>query len=199
MQNCYTCGKLLFGNKVLGQIGFSIYYFCSEKCRNAAWNKAGVKNADSTAVSSSGGEAGTDYRSLSREKAYKSGAPSKIIVQGAEFNYSAKTDRVTIKIQSIHNTSDEKTGTLRLEFFLSKSGLYRPGGIPSGVTLAVSSEYEPLRKNYSYTNVTSIALKKHTPKPGTYQPVLFVTELNEDGNWRTAGFANFPQPLKWNF
>lgn len=108
MQNCYTCGKILFGNKVLGQIGSSIYYFCSEKCRNAAWSKSGVKSGDSPAVASSGSESGTNYRSLHRTESSKSGAPSKIVVQGAEYNYSAKTERVTIKVQTIRNASDEK-------------------------------------------------------------------------------------------
>ena len=50
MLTCYHCGKILFGKKVLGQVGSSIYYFCSEKCRSAVWNKAGVKNPEDAAV-----------------------------------------------------------------------------------------------------------------------------------------------------
>lgn len=198
MLTCYHCGKILFRKKVLGQVGSSIYYFCSEKCRSAVWNKAGVKNLEDATVSSEEIKTGSNYNSFNRTKVCKSGSPSKLSVQGAEYSYSAKTDRVTIKVQNISNTSDSMTGMLRLELFLSKNGIYQPGASVSGVTLAVSSEYEPLKKNYNYTNVTSASLKKNTPKTGTYQPVLFVKELNEDGNWYVAGFANFPSPQKWN-
>ena len=45
MLTCYHCGKILFGKKVLGQVGSSIYYFCSEKCRSAVWNKAAFEKS----------------------------------------------------------------------------------------------------------------------------------------------------------
>ena len=68
MLTCYHCGKILFGKKVLGQVGSSIYYFCSEKCRSAVWNKAGVKNLEDATVPSEEDAMGKALQDLSLKK-----------------------------------------------------------------------------------------------------------------------------------
>lgn len=196
MQNCYCCGKILFGKKVLGEVGGDVFYFCSEKCRSITWNRIGVKKTDSLDTSYSDinenqRKSNSDNRTESRV-----GVPSKTLVEGAEYTYSAKTDRVTIKIRTLINKSAESTGSLRFELFFSKDGKYS-GRSLNGVTLAVSSIYKPLKKNYNYTDITSTVLKSNSPKPGTYQPILFVKELNQDGKWYVSSFVNFPNSQKW--
>ena len=193
MQSCYNCGKLLLGKKVFGQIGSAMYNFCSEKCRMATWTKIGVKGNDSMDFSESDFNSGSSANySQKKDTGSKSGSTSALIVEGAEYSYSAHTNRVTMKIKSLQNKSGGKTGSLRFELFMSKSGPFEGGAKPQGFTLAVSSVYEPLRINSAYSNITSTVLASEEKKSGTYQPVILVKELNEDGTWHIAAWANFP-------
>lgn len=197
MQTCYNCGKILLGKKVFGQIGSSMYNFCSDKCRMATWTKIGVKGDNSmdfnTSDTSTKGSTGYSQK---KETGSKSGSPSVLIIQGAEYSYSAHTNRVTMKIESIMNKSGAKTGTLRIELFMSKDGPYSKGASLKGFTLAVSSTYEPLRVNSAYSKVTSTVLASDSKKSGTWQPIIFIKELNEDGTWHIAAFANFAKKEK---
>lgn len=195
MKTCYNCGKIIFMNKVFGQIGENMYTFCSEKCRSSTWHKIGVKSNDSMEASSKDADDHTGHSYERKEAGEKSGAPSKLILDGASYSYSARTDRVTISIQSLKNKSGEKTGTLKFELFMSKTGAFKPGEKSAGFTMASSATYEPLRVNSAYSNVTSTT-RPLEKKSGTYTPVIFVRELNEDGKWHIAAFANFPQKEK---
>ena len=195
MQSCYYCGKLILGRKCMGQIGNNMHTFCSEKCRSSAWVKAGEKRfstSDSQNDSNnSGDQSGSSFSSG------RSGV-STLAVSGAEYEYSAKTDGVTIQIAKLENKSSWQTGKIRLELFLSKSGGYVKGQQLSGFTLAISNTYQPLRKHYSYTAMKTTAHLYEKPKAGTYQPVLLVREEDEEGRWRVAAFVNFPGTLKWS-
>lgn len=191
MQTCYNCGKILLGKKVFGQIGSSMYNFCSEKCRSATWAKIGVKNNYSMDFNTSDSQPGDSISfTVKKETGSKSGSTSLLVINGAEYSYSAATNRVTMKIRSLENKSGGKTGSLRFELFMSKSGPYERGAKLSGFTLGVSSTYEPLRVNSAYSNVSSTVLAEEK-KSGSYQPILFVKELNDDGTWHIAAFANF--------
>ena len=130
-----------------------------------------------------------------KENGVKSGSPSKLIIQNAEYSYSAKSDRVTIKIGSLQNKSGGKSGSLRFELFMSKTGPYAPGSKISGFTLGISNTYEPLRVNSAYTNITS-TVRSLEKKSGSYRPILFVKEQNEDNSWKIAAYANFPKTEK---
>lgn len=197
MKTCYNCGKILFTSKVLGQIGDNMYTFCSDKCRTATWHKIGIKDRNS--LDSSEADIDADNASTAtfekKETGAKSGAPSKLVIQNAEYSYSAKSDRVTIKIGSLQNKSGGKSGTLRFELFMSKTGPYAPGTKIAGFTLGVSNTYEPLRVNSAYSNITS-TVRPSEKKSGSYRPILFVKEQNEDGSWKIAAFANFPNTEK---
>lgn len=190
MKTCYNCGKIIFTNKVFGQIGNNMYTFCSDKCRSATWHKIGVKADDSMDFNSSDTDDDVGYRYEEKETGAKSGAPSKLEVENAEYSYSARTDRVTIKVGTLKNRSGGKTGSLRFELFMSKTGPYVPSAKLTGYTMATSSTYEPLRVNSAYSNVSS-TMRPSEKKSGTYRPVLFVKELNEDGSWKLAAYANF--------
>ena len=192
MQSCYYCGKLILGRKLMGQIGNNMHTFCSEKCRSSAWVKAGEKKPSTTEEST------TQTSSSQGTTQSASRGVSVLAIDGAEYEYSAKTDGITIKIAKIENKSSWMTGNLRIELYLSKSGTYSKGQTLSGFTLAVSSTYSPLRKHYSYTGVTTTARIYEKPKAGTYQPILFVKEEDESGRWRVAGYVNFPNSLKWS-
>lgn len=193
MQTCYNCGKILLGKKVFGQIGSAMYNFCSDKCRMATWTKIGVKGNDSMDFSDRDFNSGSNVNySQKKETGSKSGSPSALVIQGAEYSYSAHTNRVTMKIKTLQNKSGGKTGSIRFELFMSKSGPYERGTKLTGFTLAISSTYEPLRINSAYSNITSTVLASSEKKSGTYQPIIFVKELNEDGNWHIAAYANFP-------
>ena len=191
MQTCYNCGKILLGKKVFGQIGTAMYNFCSEKCRMATWTKIGVKGDDSMDYNENDIKDSGVPHFNSKAEGSKSGLPSVLNIEGAEYSYSAHTNRVTIKISSIQNKTGKKTGSLRIELFMSKDGPYSKGAKLSGFTMAVSSTYEPLRINSAYSNVSSTVLASDSKKSGTYQPVIFIKELNDDGTWKIAGFANF--------
>ena len=197
MKTCYNCGKILFTSKVLGQIGDNMYTFCSDKCRTATWHKIGVKERNS--LDSTESEIDIDNASTAsfekKENGVKSGSPSKLIIQNAEYSYSAKSDRVTIKIGSLQNKSGGKSGSLRFELFMSKTGPYAPGSKISGFTLGISNTYEPLRVNSAYTNITS-TVRSLEKKSGSYRPILFVKEQNEDNSWKIAAYANFPKTEK---
>lgn len=192
MATCYTCNKLIFSKKVIGAIGNDLYYFCSDRCKQQAFKKIGVKDVDfldTTERSSLDERKGaSDKRKLDFKDSYN---VSKIEVSGAEFSYSAKTDRVTIKVKSLVNKSNEKTGSLRFELFLSKKGGYH-GKQLEGTTFAITSVYEPLRKNYNYSDISSTVLKRNDVKGGSYYPTLFIKELLDDGNWHIASYVNFP-------
>ena len=198
MQSCYYCGKLILGRKIMGQIGNNMHTFCSEKCRNTAWIKAGEKKASSGGEGEVAGTASTDSSESSVSVSSGRSGVSVLAVSGAEYEYSAKTDGVTIKIAKLENKSAWMTGKLRLELFLSKSGAYSKGEQLSGFTLAVSNTYQPLRKHYSYTAMKTTAHLYEKPKAGTYQPVLFIREEDDEGRWRVAGYVNFPGTLKWS-
>ncbi len=137
----------------------------------------------------------TGYRHETKESGAKAGAPSKMEIVNAEYSYSARTDRVTLKIGALRNRSGEKTGSIRFELFMSKTGPFSPGTKLSGYTMAVTSVYEPLRVNSAYSNVTS-TMRPIEKKSGTYRPVLFVRELNEDGDWKLTAYVNFSAPEK---
>ena len=197
MQTCYNCGKLLLGKKVFGQIGSEMYNFCSDKCRTATWHKIGVKDSTSMDFNSSDIDTdGTPSFTSKKENNQKAGGTSAIAITGAEYTYSAHTNRVTIKIQTVQNKSGQKTGSLRFELFMSKDGPYTKGSKLSGFTLAQSNTYEPLRVISAYSNITSTVLASDAKKSGTYQPVIFVKELNEDGTWHIAAAANFANKEK---
>lgn len=197
MLTCYCCGKLLLGKKILGQVGPAVYQFCSESCRNKTWNKIGVQDPSTLEVSSKEIMDESKVNYVRKNVVVKSGSASSVQISGAEYTFDKKTDRVTMKVKYIGNKNSGTTGVLKLELFLSKSGKYSEGASLSGVVLAESNTYDPLKKNYSYSDVVSVVRKKNTPKPGSYQPVLFVRELNEDGSWKIAGFVNFPSCQRW--
>lgn len=197
MQTCYNCGKILLGKKVFGQIGTAMYNFCSDKCRMSTWTKIGVKGNDSMDFNTTDiAKDSTQGYSSKKESGSKSGSTSALAIQGAEYSYSAHTNRVTMKIKSVENKSGGKTGNLRFELFMSKDGPYTKGAKLTGFTLAVSSTYEPLRINSAYSNINSTVLASSSKKSGTYQPIIFVKELNDDGTWHIAAFANFPSKEK---
>lgn len=177
-------------NKVFGQIGDQMYVFCSEKCRSATWHKIGVKASDTLENSSADTEINTGYSYEKKETGAKSGAPSQLILDGCEYSYSARTDRVTISVASLKNKSGAKTGNLRFELFMSKTGPFKPGQKTEGYTMAASTAYEPLRVNSAYTNIKS-TMRPLEKKSGTYTPVIFVREYNEDGDWHISAYANF--------
>ncbi|MBQ1628477.1 MAG: hypothetical protein II098_04875 [Treponema sp.] len=195
MKTCYNCGKIIFMNKVFGQIGDKMYTFCSEKCRSATWHKIGVKADDSLENSAPTAIDNTGYSFEHKESGLKSGSPSQLILEGAEYSYSARTDRVTISILALKNKSREKTGNLRFELFMSKSGPYKPDQQPEGYTMAASTNYEPLRSSSAYSNIKS-TMRPLEKKAGVYNPVIFVREFNEDGEWYIVAYANFPKKEK---
>lgn len=199
MNSCSCCGKIIFGNSIISTIGSKTYYFCSEKCKNALLSRNNMSTSSGMVSTSSNFNSDKSYKAQKRKISQKSGTPSKIVISGAEYSFDGKTDRVTMKIKSIVNESDEMTGNLRIELFLSKSGPYKRGIKLEGGTIAVSSEYDALRAGYSYNNVVSTVLKKSAMKTGKYLPIFFVKELNEDGLWHIAGFLNFMQIQKWIF
>lgn len=199
MRQCSCCGKIIFGNSLYSAIGSKTYYFCSEKCKNVIWARNNFKSSAEATSASSNFNADKNYKHQDRKILAKSGSPSKITIDGAEYTFLGKTDRITMKLQSIVNESDETTGNLKIELFLSKSGPYKRGAKLEGATVAVSTEYDPLKKGYSYNNITSTVLLKPALKSGKYLPIFFVRELNEDGNWHIAGFLNFREVQKWVF
>lgn len=192
MAKCYNCGKLILTKKVMGLIGNKMEVFCSERCRNAAWHSLNGKNEG---ISESGNVPSISLKS-SGQSAPES--VSSFLILGSEFEYSAKTDGITITVGKLENKSSWQTGKIRLELFFSKDGPYKTGGKVSGTTIAVSNEYAPLKKNYSYFNMKTQAKLYDRPKPGLYTPILFVKELCSDEKWHIAGFVNFPSKHKWS-
>lgn len=190
MQTCYYCGNVILGRKIMGLVGGTMRTFCSDRCRSASWIKAENKSPSNEA---SGLKTEKYISSKNEQKSVSS-----LAISGAEYEYSAKTDGITIRIKKLENKSEWATGKLRLELFASKSGEYRKGSSVSGTTIAVSSSYDSLRKNYSYTNMSAVSHIREKPKLGTYTPILFVRELGTDGEWHIAGFVNFPAKLKWS-
>ena len=73
---------------------------------------------------------------------------------------------------------------------MSKNGPFKPGQKIEGFTMAASTAYEPLRVNSAYTNIKS-TMRPLEKKSGTYTPVMFVREYNEDGDWHISAYANF--------
>ena len=189
MITCFNCGKLILGKKVMGLCNNEMHTFCSERCRSAAWTSGKSKT-------NSGSDG--NYISETKEEPEVEKGTSDLVIDGAEFEYSAKTAGVTIIIKKMENRSSWTTGKLRLELFLSKSGPYRKGAQLSGATLAVSNNYDALRKRYSYTNMKTVAHLYEKPKSGIYTPVLFVREYCNDGEWHIAGYVNFSGNFKWS-
>ena len=162
----------------------------------ATWTKIGVKGNDSMDFNSKDASDSDLPKSNARKASgAKEGSPSLLSVSGAEYSYSALTNRVTMKILSVQNKSGSKTGSLRFELFMSKDGPYSKGAKLSGFTMAVSNTYEPLWTNSAYTNITSTVLASNK-KSGSWQPVILVRELNSDGEWHIAAYANFAKKEK---
>ena len=189
MTTCYNCGKLILGKKIMGLCANEMHTFCSDRCRSAAWSN-GRPKVDSNSDG--------NYISAPKETVQEEKGISTLSIDGAEFEYSAKTAGVTIIIKKLENKSSWKTGKLRLELFLSKSGPYKKGTSLSGTTLAISNSYDCLRKNYSYTNMKTTAHIYEKPKSGIYTPVLLVREYCDDGEWHIAGYVNFSSNFKWS-